>query len=286
MFPQEIEYHIAEYIDNFIVWLNTNAEEQFAAITKILLGMVLLVYKLLVFIPWWFWIFSVIFIYWYCKRDIISSFILGLLFFLIGVFGYWPAAMETLAVVIVAVILALLIGIPLGIIMSQKDRVATFLTPLLDAMQTLPSFVYLIPVLMLFGLGKVPAVLATFIYALPPVVRLTNLGIRQVSANLIEVAEAFGANRWQTMKEILLPLAVPSILAGVNQTTMMALAMVIVCSMIGAGGVGYDVLIAINRLEVGRGFEAGFVVVALAIVIDRLTQGIAQRWQNPGIAKE
>ncbi|MBO8158204.1 ABC transporter permease subunit [Thermosyntropha sp.] len=286
MFPESMEYHISSHIDAFIAWLNVAGEAQFAAISKGLLSMILTVYNLLVFIPWWIWIVLVALIYWYCRRKLVSSIILALLLMSAGIFGYWSAAMETLAVVIVAVLLAVLLGIPLGILMSQKDKVEVVLTPLLDAMQTLPSFVYLIPVLMLFGLGKVPAVLATFIYALPPVVRLTNLGIRQVSDNLVEVGEAFGANRWQLMKEILLPLSVPSILAGINQTTMMALAMVIVCSMIGAGGVGYDVLIAINRLEVGKGFEAGFVVVALAIIIDRLTQGIAQRWQNPGMAKE
>lgn len=147
-------------------------------------------------------------------------------------------------------------------------------------MQTMPSFVYLIPAMMLFGLGKVPAVLATLIYSAPPVIRLTNLGIRQVSQEVQEAALAYGATRWQLLKEVRLSLAMPSILAGINQTTMMVLSMVVIASMIGARGVGEEVLLAINRIDVGRGFEAGLAIVALAIVIDRLTQAFARRWET------
>jgi glycine betaine/proline transport system permease protein len=199
----------------------------------------------------------------------------------IGVLGLWEVTMETLSIVIVAVLFSLILGIPLGILMAESDRCSTVLTPLLDAMQTMPSFVYLIPALMLFGLGKVPGVVATVIYAVPPVVRLTNLGMRQVSESVQEAARAFGADRWQMLKEVRLPLAMPSVLAGVNQTTMMALSMVVVASMIGAGGLGEKVLIATNRIAVGDGFEAGWAIVVMAIVIDRLTQGLARRWQVP-----
>jgi glycine betaine/proline transport system permease protein len=165
--------------------------------------------------------------------------------------------------------------------MAQFNRLATVLKPLLDAMQTMPSFVHLIPAMMLFGLGKVPAVLATMIYAIPPVIRLTNLGIRQVPKQVQEAAKAYGATNKQLLKEVRLPLALPTILAGVNQTTMMGLAMVVIASMIGARGLGQEVLLAINRVDVGRGFEAGISIVILAIVIDRITQGIAKRWQPP-----
>ena len=144
----------------------------------------------------------------------------------------------------------------------------------------MPSFVYLIPAMMLFGLGKVPAVLATLIYSAPPVIRLTNLEIRQVSQEVQEAALAYGATRWQLLKEVRLSLAMPSILAGINQTTMMALSMVVIASMIGARGVGEEVLLAINRIDVGRGFEAGLAIVALAIVIDQLTQAFARRWET------
>lgn len=202
----------------------------------------------------------------------------ALLLTTIGVFGLWGVAMQTLSIIIVAVIISLAVGIPAGILMAVSDRANTWFTPMLDAMQTMPSFVYLIPALMFFGLGKVPAVLATFIYAVPPVQRLTNLGIRQVSESVQEAAQAFGATPWQLMKEVRLPLALPSILAGINQTTMMALAMVVICSMIGGGGLGEEVLKAVNRIDVGKGFEAGWAIVVLAIVIDRISQGFAKKW--------
>ena len=156
----------------------------------------------------------------------------------------------------------------------------TILKPVLDAMQTMPSFVYLIPALMLFGLGKVPAVFATVIYAVPPVIRLTNVGIRGVPVSVIEAAEAFGSNGRQVLFNVQLPLAFPSIMVGINQTTMMALAMVVIASMIGARGLGLEVLLSINRIEIGRGFEAGLCIVFLAIMIDRVTSAFATKQQQ------
>jgi glycine betaine/proline transport system permease protein len=193
-------------------------------------------------------------------------------------FGLWALALETLALVITSVVIALVVGIPLGVIMAEANLFAEITKPVLDAMQTMPSFVYLIPAMMLFGLGKVPAVIATLIYALPPVMRLTCLGLQQVPKPVQEAARAYGATRWQLLKEVRVPLAMPSILAGVNQTTMMALAMVVIASMIGARGLGQEVLMAINRIDVGRGFEAGISIVIMGIVIDRITQGLARRW--------
>ncbi|MEA3508465.1 MAG: ABC transporter permease subunit, partial [Synergistota bacterium] len=209
----------------------------------------------------------------------IPTIVLAAMPMFIGVFGLWSLALETLAIVIASVVLALAIGIPLGILMAEIKIFSWFLTPVLDAMQTMPSFVYLIPAMMLFGLGKVPAVLATLIYALPPVIRLTCLGLQQVPKPVQEAARAYGATRWQLLKEVRVPLAMPSILAGVNQTTMMALAMVVIASMIGARGLGQEVLMAINRIDVGRGFEAGISIVIMAIVIDRITQGMARRFE-------
>ena len=167
---------------------------------------------------------------------------------------------------------SVLIGIPLGILSARSNRLRSVLMPLLDIMQTMPSFVYLIPVLMLFGLGKVPAIFATVIYAAPPLIRLTDLGIRQVDGEVMEAINAFGANRWQQLFGVQLPLALPSIMAGINQTTMMALSMVVIASMIGARGLGEDVLVGIQTLNVGRGLEAGLAIVILAVVIDRITQ--------------
>jgi glycine betaine/proline transport system permease protein len=196
---------------------------------------------------------------------------------LIGSFGYWDLAMMTLAIIVASVIISLALGIPIGIIMARSNPVESGLKPLLDGMQTMPSFVYLIPALMLFGLGKVPAVFATVIYAMPPIIRLTNVGIRQVPHSVVEAAQAFGSSSRQILFEAQLPLAIPSIMVGINQTTMMALAMVVIASMIGAKGLGMEVLLAINRIQIGRGFEAGLCIVLLAIIIDRITHALAAR---------
>jgi glycine betaine/proline transport system permease protein len=196
---------------------------------------------------------------------------------LIGSFGYWDLAMMTLAIIFASVIISLALGIPTGILMARSNILQSILKPLLDAMQTMPSFVYLIPALMLFGMGKVPAVFATIIYAIPPVIRLTNIGIRQVPKSVIEVAQAFGSTPRQILHEVQILLAIPSIMVGINQTTMMALSMVVIASMIGARGLGMQVLIAINRIEIGKGFEAGLCIVLLAIIIDRITHALAAR---------
>ncbi|HOO87114.1 MAG TPA: ABC transporter permease subunit, partial [Synergistales bacterium] len=233
------------------------------------------------FIPWWGYILAVGLLSWYSSKKFVASIVLAALPFLIGMFGLWAMALESLSIIITAVLMALIIGLPVGVLMAEVRIIATILRPILDGMQTMPSFVYLIPAMMLFGLGRVPAVLATLIYALPPVIRLTALGLNQVPKPVEEAALAYGATRWQLIKEVRLPLAMPSILAGVNQTTMMALAMVVISSMIGARGLGQEVLLSINRIDIGRGFEAGISVVFLAIVIDRLTQNMAKRWEPP-----
>lgn len=281
MFPDYFRFHVAPHIDSFVEWMTVAWGPAFDAFSNTVLSMLLRIEDLLLVIPWWLWLTGVMLISWLQTRRVRYPLALGSLLFSIGVFGLWEVSMETLAIIITAVIISLLLGIPLGIAMAESERFSAVLTPILDAMQTMPSFVYLIPALMLFGLGKVPGVVATVIYSLPPVVRLTNLGIRQVSADVQEAARAFGATRWQMMRDVRLPLAVPSILAGINQTTMMALAMVVIASMIGAGGLGELVLIATNRINVGDGFEAGWAIVVLAIIIDRLTQGLGKRWETP-----
>jgi glycine betaine/proline transport system permease protein len=191
--------------------------------------------------------------------------------------GLWEASISTLALVLSASFVALLIGIPLGIAMAKNDMVATAVRPILDFMQTMPPFVYLIPAVMFFGLGKVPGTIATLVFAMPPVVRLTNLGIRQVSVENVEAGLAFGCTDRQLLFKVQLPLAMPSIMAGVNQTIMLALSMVVIASMIGAGGLGNTVLTGIQRLNVGLGFEGGLGVVILAIILDRITQSFGQR---------
>ena len=240
--------------------------------------------KLLLILPWTLVVAGVGLIGWRATRLWWAGLLMALFLVLIGSFnygnlGYWDLAMQTLAIVIASVILSLVIGIPTGILMSRSNFVESIVRPILDAMQTMPSFVYLIPALMLFGLGKVPAVFATIIYATPPLIRLTNVGIRQVSMSAIEAARAFGSSTRQILFEVQLPLAIPSIMVGINQTTMMALAMVVIASMIGAQGLGLEVLRGINRMEIGRGFQAGLSIVLLAIIIDRITNAIAARQQ-------
>ncbi|MBP7572781.1 MAG: proline/glycine betaine ABC transporter permease [Rhodoferax sp.] len=192
--------------------------------------------------------------------------------------GFWPQTMVTLALIIAATAISLVIGLPLGIWVAKSDRVAAVVRPTLDFMQTMPAFVYLIPAAMLFGLGRVPGVLATVIFAMPPVVRLTSLGIRQVNKEQVEAGVTFGCTPMQVLFKVQIPGALPSIMAGINQTIMMALSMVIIASMVGAGGLGNDVLASIQRLDIGLGFESGLAVVLLAIMLDRITETVgAQR---------
>lgn len=198
----------------------------------------------------------------------------------IGYFGLWEDTMVTLAMVTVCTIVAVIIGLPVGILAARSDRVQAFVTPVLDVMQTLPSFVYLIPVVVIFGIGKVPGLIAVVIYAVPPMIRLTNLGIRLVDKEVIEAADAFGSSRRQKLWGVQLPLALPTIMTGVNQTIMMSLAMVVVASMVGVGGLGKNVLQAINNQFFTVGFLNGFALVAIAIIFDRTSQAFGKRLQK------
>ena len=200
-----------------------------------------------------------------------------LTFVLIGYLGLWEDTMTTLSMVICSVVFCAVAGIPLGIMAGRSKRFETFLRPFLDAMQTTPAFVYLVPVVMLFSIGTVSGILATIVFALPPIVRLTNLGIRQVHPELIEAAIAFGATPWQVLRKVQIPLAMPSIMAGINQTIMMALSMVVIAALIGAGGLGNPVVQGLNTLEIGLATIGGLSIVLLAMVLDRITQGIAQK---------
>jgi len=199
---------------------------------------------------------------------------------LIGYLGMWEDMMRTLAMVSVATFLCIAIGIPIGIWMSRSDRVQGIIVPILDIMQTIPSFVYLIPVVMLLGIGKAPALLAVLIYAIPPIVRLTNLGIRLVDKETLEAADAFGANKKERLFGVQIPLALPNIFAGVNQTIMMALAMVVIAAMIGAGGLGTPVLRAVNNQYLALGIFNGMAIVSIAIIFDRVSQAYGKRLQK------
>ncbi|RYX96023.1 MAG: proline/glycine betaine ABC transporter permease ProW [Comamonadaceae bacterium] len=207
---------------------------------------------------------------------------------LIGMLGIWPEAMVTLSLVLTSLVFCLVIGLPLGIMLASSDRAQRIMRPLLDAMQTTPAFVYLVPVVMLFGIGNVPGVIVTIIFALPPLVRLTNLGIRQVRPDLIEAARAYGASPWQMLVKVQLPLAMPSIMAGINQALMLSLSMVVIASMIAVGGLGQMVLRGIGRLDMGLATVGGLGIVLLAITLDRLTQAVgkasrgSRHWHETG----
>lgn len=227
-------------------------------------------------VPPWFFLFIVALLSWHATRKPVATVLYVVCLYLIGAVGLWDKLMQTFALVLAATLFAILIGIPVGILAAANRPLRRVLTPVMDVMQTLPSFVYLIPVLMLFGLGKVPALFATVVYAVPPLIRLTILGLAQVDRGVTEAAQSFGVTPWQMLTKVTLPLARPSIMAGINQTTMMALAMVVVASMIGARGLGEDVLAGIQTLDVGRGLQAGVAIVILAIVMDRITQAYGQ----------
>ena len=272
-----MEIPLGEWVNVFITWLVRNYGDFFESLSNALLQFILAFEGFFRSLSWP-WVAGVAALLgWLFTRRVFFALGMGFAVWLIEALGLWDKGMQTLALVLASVVISVALGLPLGILMGRSDRFRTLMLPILDAMQTMPSFVYLIPALLLFGLGKVPALIATVIYAVPPMIRLTDLGLRLVSREVVEAAEAFGATSWQRLFKVELPLALPNLMAGVNQTTMMALAMVVIASMIGARGLGEEVLLGIQRLDVGRGAEAGVAIVALAIVMDRLTQAAGQR---------
>lgn len=280
MFPELIDTRpLRRSVDDGLTWVVRNWGGELEAAAYPLLMLLNWIERLLLATPWW--LFIVIFVTlaalatrgW--KLPAVVFF--GLIF--LGIMELWRDAMATTALMIAATLAAIIVAIPFGVWMSRSLRVRQIITPVLDLMQTMPSFVYLIPAVMIFGPGKIPALLATIVYASPPLVRLTDLGLRNVDPAVMEASHAFGATSSQRLFGVQIPLALPTILAGINQTTMMALAMVVIASMIGAGGLGYQVLQGIGRLEVSRGLFAGLGIVVLAIVFDRITQAYGQRLQ-------
>ncbi|MGD2137653.1 MAG: proline/glycine betaine ABC transporter permease [Gammaproteobacteria bacterium] len=225
--------------------------------------------------PAWLFIALLTALAWWRTNWRFAAFTAAALALVLGM-DLWTETVATLALVIAATLVSLALGIPLGIWAARSDRAERVIRPVLDLMQTMPAFVYLIPAAMFFGLGRVPGTVATIIFAMPPAVRLTNLGIRQVAKELVEAGLAFGCTSWQLLVKVQLPAARPSIMAGINQTIMLALSMVVIASMIGAGGLGDTVLRGIQRLDVGLGFEGGLGVVILAIILDRITQSFGK----------
>jgi len=277
MSPEEFSTELASAINAFVDWLVINYADFFETISNSLLFVLVKLERGLRFLPWYLVAIGIAAIGFHATRRPWLSMALFAALALIWSFNLWDMAMQTLAIMLVATAISVLIGVPTGVLLSRSDRLRTTVLPILDAMQTMPSFVYLIPALMLFGLGKVPAIIATVIYAVPPLIRLTDLGIRLVDREVMEAARAFGASRRQQLFGVQLPLALPNIMAGINQTTMMALAMVVIASMIGARGLGEQVLLGLQRLDVGKATLAGLAIVALAIVLDRITQAYGKK---------
>ncbi|WP_230660374.1 glycine betaine ABC transporter substrate-binding protein [Psychrobacter sp. I-STPA10] len=254
-----------------------NYGDFFRSISHLTLSYLLLpIQSLLELMPSWIIIALVALLGWFSTRKVWFALACAAGLFLIGAFGLWTALIDTMALLIVSVLVTVVIGIPIGIAMASSRLLRKVITPVLDVMQTMPSFVYLIPVLMLFGIGKVPALFATVIYALPPLIRLTMLGITQVPHEMIEAGRSFGSTHKQILVWIKLPQALPSIMAGINQAVMMSLAMVVLASMIGAPGLGEDVLQSIQTLNIGQGLQAGTAIVIMAIIIDRITQAFGR----------
>jgi glycine betaine/proline transport system permease protein len=236
--------------------------------------------KLLQNTPWPIVIIVFLLFIYYGSRNIYLTIGSLFAFLLIAYFGMWQDTMSTVSIIGVCTLLAIGLGIPIGILMSGSDRVRSAVVPILDIMQTMPSFVYLIPVVMLLGIGKIPGLLAIIVYAIPPMIRLTDLGIREVDKEVLEAADAFGANRVQKLFRVQLPLALPTIFAGINQTIMMALAMVVIASMIGVRGLGQPVLKAISNQYLTMGLLNGFAIVVLAVIFDRVSQSFGKRLQQ------
>ena len=236
--------------------------------------------KLLITTPWPIIILVICILAWFGSRSwklVVGS---AIAFILIGYFGMWNDCMATVAIITVCTIICIAVGIPIGVVMSKSERAEKAILPVLDMMQTIPSFVYLVPILMLLGIGKVPGLIAVCIYAVPPVIRLTNLGIREVDKETLEACDSYGATPFQKLTTVQIPLSLPTIFAGVNQTIMMALAMVVIASMIGVKGLGVPILRAISNQYLALGLLNGLAIVALAIIFDRITQEYGRRIQK------
>ncbi|HET7714345.1 MAG TPA: proline/glycine betaine ABC transporter permease [Bauldia sp.] len=279
MFP-DIGTPIADAVNRFVDWLVVEHGAFFESIANAILVVLVAIEQALRHAPPLLILAAVGLIAFAASRSVLLSLVMVALAWLIGGLGLWEQAMQTVALLVVAVGLSILLGIPIGVLIARSAIARALITPVLDLMQTIPSFVYLIPAAMLFGLGKVPAILATVIYATPPLVRLTDLGIREVDREVIEASRAFGAARWQMLTGVQIPLALPSIMQGINQTTMMALAMVVIASMIGARGVGETVLIGLQRNDPGLGLVGGLAIVILAVIFDRVSQAFGRRLQT------
>ncbi|HHY74982.1 MAG TPA: proline/glycine betaine ABC transporter permease [Bacillus bacterium] len=270
---------LADWIDSLVDWLTTTFGPSFDVISEILEMLVEGMVDGLALIPPIILVILMSLLTWkICNKGIMFFTFIGL--FLIENLGYWEPMLNTVALVLMSVVLSIVIGIPIGIWASQNTTVRNIVTPTLDFMQTMPAFVYLIPAIFFFNIGVVPGVVASVIFATPPTIRLTILGIKQVPEDIIEATEAFGSTTKQRLVKVQLPLAMPTIMAGINQSIMLALSMVVIASMVGAPGLGADVYRAVTQIKTGIGFEAGLAIVIIAIILDRISQNLGKNKQG------
>ncbi len=275
-FPFEIKINL-KAIDDSIRAFSVKHDAFFGFFRSLLQNFVNGIQTFLNYIPWFVLLILVFLATWKLLGKASKGLVYAGLMFLIGAVGYWDMMYETLSMIIASVIISLILGFPIGILVSASDKADDIIRPILDTMQTMPVFVYLIPALLFFGLGKAPGVIATTIYAIVPMIRLTNHGIRQIDREIVEASLSFGSTWLQSLVKVQIPQALPTIMAGVNQTLMMAISMVVTTSMIGVRGLGLEVLNGVNKIEMARGLLSGTAVVIIAVILDRLTQGLVSR---------
>jgi len=276
-FPEALIIRPGSVIDSSIRQFSRDNRETLNAIKGGTVWMLNGIEGFLNLIPWWVMIAIVVWAGYKTSRKWSTGLLYGGMLFLVGSFGLWSMMLETLTIIIVSVVLSLVLGFPLGVLVALNHHVETFVRPVMDFMQTIPTFVYLIPAAMLFSVGKTPAVMATLIYSIVPMIRLTSHGIRHVDTEIVEAGLSFGSTRLQLLFKVQVPQALPTIMEGVNQTIMFAMGMVVTCALIGANGLGMEILVATNRTEMGRALMPGVSIVFVAIILDRLTQGTVKK---------
>jgi len=276
-FPESLQIGSGEAIDVAVKAFSRNNRETLGLIKSAIIASINSINSLLEAIPWPVMILVVAYLGWRVSKKLYVGPMYAAMLFFVGMCGLWDNMLETISMVIVAVFLSVIMGFPLGIIVAMSKRTSAIVRPILDLMQTMPAFVYLVPAVILFSPGKTPALIATTIYAVVPMVRMTNLGIVHVDKEMVEAASSFGSTKIQLLAKVQIPQALPSIMAGINQTIMMAMSMVVTCALIGANGLGMEILLATNRTEMGKALMPGIAIVIIAIILDRLTQGMVKK---------
>lgn len=276
-FPSSWQFELGDAIDEGVKAFSRNHQDSLRLIRDGVVFCITSIRELLTAVPWVVLVAMVGFLAWRLSRKWHTGFVYALLLMFIGASGLWSEMLETLSIVIAGVILCVLLGFPLGVLLALSPRSNTIIRPMLDTMQTMPSWVYLVPAVILFSVGTTPALIATMIYAIVPMVRMTSHGLLYVDGEMVEASLAFGSTRMQTLLKVQIPQAMPTIMTGVNQTIMMAMSMVVTCALIGAKGLGMEILIATNRVDMGKALLPGIAIVIVAIILDRLTQAAVKR---------